>query len=334
MIRPDKGDKSTKQWVASLISKIRKDKGERYEMSAGISSYPFRDYSKTEIVRNCQKALLHGSFFGPGSTVIFDSLSLNVSGDAYFSESDLSGAVREYRKGLDIDENDVNLLNSLGVTYALMNRTADAVSVFHKVIENDPRNFMALFNKGLGEKALKNYSAAVDSFTSALGSFNHKDIEETAVANDLRFQLGTCLYHLRNYKECINVLKKWHRSAKDKAGSEKCFKYIGISYFYLDNMKQAAQWLQRGLAANQSDAESLSLLGSIYLNSNEGDDIALKLCEKSVEIEPHNQSLKIRYGRALSACLRLDEALEIFIFCTRFKSLRKEAWLERKGPRH
>ncbi|MEJ2057179.1 MAG: tetratricopeptide repeat protein, partial [Desulfofustis sp.] len=134
VVRQGQDERETKKWAASLIERLLEDRGERYSMSAGISTFPFRDYKKSEIIKNCQKALLHGSFFGPASSVIFDALSLNVSGDAYFSESDLSGAVKEYRRGLDLSPDDVNLLNSLGVTYALMNKTTKAQEIFDQVI--------------------------------------------------------------------------------------------------------------------------------------------------------------------------------------------------------
>ncbi len=328
LVRAGRGATDTRKWVSSLIRKIRKERGDNCSLSAGICSYPFEGYRKTEIVNNCQKALLHASFFGAGSSVIFDSLSLNVSGDAYFAESDLSGAVREYRRGLELAENEVNLLNSLGVAYALMNRTVDALAAFSRVLETEPNNFMALFNKGLGEKALGNYSAAVDSFTKALEAFNESDAEEVAVIGDLRFQLGVCLHHIGRDKDCISVLKEWHRAEKDRPGSEKCYRYIGISYYHLGNLKQAAQWLQRGLKMNQFDAESLSILGTIYLKTKEGDDIALKLCEKSVEIDPASPRYRLRYGRALAACAEYEAAQETFVFCTRFKKYRAESWLE------
>lgn len=328
ILRPRRDESATKKWVLSLIKKVAGEEGDRYSLSAGISAYPFGEYKKTEIARNCMKALLHGSFFGPGSTVVFDSLSLNVSGDAYFGESDLSGAVREYRKGLEIAPDDVNLLNSLGVAYALMNMTGKAFEAFNQVLDRDPDNFMALFNKGLGEKKLKEYGEAVTSFTRAMDVFNPRDEEEAGIIGELQFQLGVCQFRTRNYQECIDVLKKWYRSQKETRGVERCYRYIGISYFHLEKVKQSATWLQRALVNNQSDSEALSLLGTVYLKTGEGDDIAIKFCERSVEQEPLNFEYKIRYARVLSASNRLDEALEILASCTRSKSFRAAAWLE------
>ncbi len=328
IVRPGQDEKKTKKWAASLIKKIIDQKGERYSMSAGISSYPFRDYKKSEIVKNCQKALLHGSFFGPGSSVVFDSLSLNVSGDAYFGESDLSTAVKEYSRGLELNPEDVNLLNSLGVAHALMNRTARAQEVFSTVLTIDPKNFMALFNKGLGEKKLGKYGAAVDSFSLALKSHDKNDADESAVINDLRYHFGTCLYRVGDYPQSIAILEYYHESAQGQPGHERCFKYIGMSCYALQNYKKAATWLQRGLSVNQADAESLSLLGMVYMRTDEGDDIALKLCEKSVEIDPDSLACRLRYGQVLAACGDIVRAGEIYRNIARSRKMGAALWVE------
>ncbi len=327
VIKPGLGEKAAKQWAETLIRKVLEDHGKDYSMSAGIGSYPFRDYKKSEIIKNCRKALLHGSFFGPGSSVIFDALSLNVSGDAYFGESDLYGAIREYRRGLDLSPNDVNLLNSLGVTYALMNRTVKAQEVFDRVLALDPENFMARFNKGLGEKKLEDYRAAVESFTLALNYFDDEDEEERGVVPDLRFQLGVCLYSIEDYRQAVSVLEGYIEATRNQPGHERCFSYIGKSYYYLHQFKSAATWLQRGLNVNQSDAESLSLLGLIYLKTGEGNDIALRLSEKSVEIDPDSLQSRVRYAQVLEGCGEVQKAADIYSYCARSKKTRPAAWL-------
>jgi tetratricopeptide (TPR) repeat protein len=328
ILRRNKTAASSAKWMRSLIKKVTAAQGERYSLSAGISSYPFLGYTKPEIARNCMKALLHGSYFGPGSSVVFDSLSLNVSGDAYFSESDLSAAVREYRKGLELAPHDVNLLNSLGVTYALMNMTEMAFDTFNRVLDIEPDNFMALFNKGLGEKKLKDYEQAVKSFTRALSAFNSEDEDERASLGELQFQLGVCQFRIGNHRECIRQLKKWYKQRKGGPGSERCLRYIGISYFHLQQFKESAKWLQRTLVTNQSDGEALSMLGTVYLQTGEGDDIALNLCQRSVEMEPDNGAHKIRYARALAVSRKYDQALEILASCTRSRKFRINGWLE------
>jgi predicted Zn-dependent protease len=105
-------------------------------------------------------------------------------------------------------------------------------------------------------------------------------------------------------------------------------RYIGISYFHLQQFKESAKWLQRTLVTNQSDGEALSMLGTVYLQTGEGDDIALNLCQRSVEVEPDNGAYKIRYARALAVSRKYDQALEILASCTRSRKFRINGWLE------
>jgi cytochrome c-type biogenesis protein CcmH/NrfG len=123
-------------------------------------------------------------------------------------------------------------------------------------------------------------------------------------------------------------LGKWFEENKDNKNSLRCGRYIGISSYYLKNTAQASQWLQRGLSDDGADAESLSMLGEIYLKGKEGDEIALKLCEKSVEIDPNNVMLLLRYARALSACGHQEQALEILKQCVRKNNVKAESLLE------
>lgn len=328
IVRGGKRAPVTRKWMNSLKTKIVKAFGEDYSFSAGISSYPFQDFKKSEIIHNCSKALLHASFYGPGSVVVFDSLSLNVSGDAYFGEGDLATAVREYQKGLELSENDVNLLNSLGVAYSLMNRTQEALQAFERVLAYDSKNFMALYNKGLGELSCDNDLGAIDSFSKALKCTDINDPHEATVLEELEFQLGVCLFRQREYKQAIKILKKWYRLRTNDSVRKRCCRYIGISYYHLQDFKNGSTWLQRALNANESDAEALSLLGEIYLITGEGNDIALKFCEKSVELEPDNSHFRLRYGRVLSGCGHYDKASYVLSQCFSVRSMRAKAWLE------
>jgi tetratricopeptide (TPR) repeat protein len=260
--------------------------------------------------------------------VEFDSLSLNVSGDAYFSEGDLATAVREYQKGLDISADDVNLLNSLGVAYGLMNRTNDALRAFDRALEHDPDNFMALYNKGLGKLSQSDDAGAAKCFTRARLLCDRTDPDEAAVLEELEFQLGVCLFRQRKYRQAIEILENWNRSVKqDRVRSRSC-RYLGIGYYRIGDLKLSSTWLQRAVHADEADAEALSLLGEVYVKTGQGNEIGLKLCEKSIELEPGNIGFHLRYGRVLSLCGHYTRSTEVLNRCFRTPSIRAEAWLE------
>ncbi|MEN8142968.1 MAG: hypothetical protein ABFQ82_05155, partial [Thermodesulfobacteriota bacterium] len=96
------------------LRKMQQLPGEK-SFSAGLAAFPCNGFKRSAVVLNARKALQHTSFFGPGSITPFDAVSLNISGDVYYNEGDMNGAVREYLLGLELDGASVNLLNSLGV---------------------------------------------------------------------------------------------------------------------------------------------------------------------------------------------------------------------------
>jgi len=297
-------------------------------LSAGISSYPEHGTGSAEIINNTRKALLHASFFGPGSVVVFDSVSLNVSGDVFFAEGDWTAAVREYRRGLARTPGDINLLNSLGVTYALMNRTSDALLLFARVLDIDPDNFMALYNQGLGRQAAGQYRQAAASFTRAREVYDPGDTDQAGAMDDLLYQLGICFFNLGSYLKCTDILTKYHTRQDRAKTAGACCRYLGISTYRLQRYSEASRWLQLALAYDQFDAESLSLLGDSYRTLGEGDEIALRLTEKAVELAGPEPGFLLRWGRALAACGHYDQAIETYRRCVPARETRREAWLE------
>ncbi len=320
--------KESGQWAQSIIDKLVEERGDGFSLSAGVSEFPFRRYSRTEIIRNCQKAILHGEFLGYKSVVIFDAVSLNISGDVYYGEGDLSGAVREYRCGLDLEPDNINLLNSLGVTYALMNRGNEAQQSFQKVIDQEPSNFMALYNLGLGEQANLNHEMAVRYYLKAFDTYRPDETEDQNVLHDLSYQLGTSYFYNHEYDKCIEWLEKWYDMPDNNRGRGKCCRSVGISYFQLSKPAEAMTWLQRALAFDEDDGEALSILGELYLDEKEGNDIALKFMEKSLELENSNRQFMLRLARGFNVCGRYEKAIPLLKNCVKSSKFRAAAWLE------
>ena len=51
------------------------------------------------------------------------------------------------------------------------------------------------------------------------------------------------------------------------------------------------------------------LLGQVYFEEKEGDDIALSLCQKSAELDPDNRVYRLDLVEILLSCLLLPEAI-------------------------
>jgi tetratricopeptide (TPR) repeat protein len=315
------------EWVRLKIKAIKKKIGKDALFSAGIGSYPFADFAKSEIPYNCRKALLHAAFFGPGSVVVFDAVSLNISGDIFYSDGDLESAVREYKRGLVCDDNNVNLLNSLGVAYAMMDKSKMACQCFNKVLAFDTGNFMAHYNLGLGEELLGHDKSALTSFERAI-SVHPGGSELIDIKKDLQFQMGRLYCSTGDFQKAINMLFPWLENAKGAKIGGRAFRYLGKSFHGLQMKTEAVTWLQRALQFDEFDAEALGLLGELYLEQGEGNEIALSLCEKSVELSPHNLQLRLRLAKVQTACRQYTAAQHTLRACVRNRETRADAQLQ------
>lgn len=290
--------------------------------SCGVALFPCADFTRSEMIANSRKALLHTSFFGPGTFTVFDGVSLNISGDIYYNEGDMVKAAREYQRGLALDPKNVNLLNSYGVTLAQMARYAKAIPCFEEVLTIDRGNFMALCNLGFAHLARGQENKALASFEDALACQDDHF--------DLLLQLGKLYCRRGRYQDAVEVLKKAEkigpRDVRDVSHGA-VHRYLGDAFYHLGNRKDAMASLQRAIRNNPHDAASLSALGELYCLEEQGSDIARTFCRQAVEIDDQEWGHWLRLARvelaygdvpaaheALKEAMRLDrERVEILL---------------------
>lgn len=303
---PQTDSEAAAQIARSLLAGFQKDQG-RHDAYAGVSTFPTVSFSKKDMLANAQKALLHADFFGPGHCVVFDSVSMNISGDIYFSDGDLPKAVKEYRTGLKLNPDDVNLLNSLGVTYALLNQKQQAKKTFDKAVALDPSNYMAMYNLGLGAQLRDDRIEAITCFEKAL-LYCEEGNGGGGIYHDLQLQLGILYCRISNYSQSLKYLNNWLPQKSERQQGRAC-RYFGESYLGVNQPRKAMVWLERALQRNEYDHEVLSLLGLAIFEAQEGPDIALSLCNKSVDLVPDDPSLRLRLAKVQIELGLFTEAL-------------------------
>jgi tetratricopeptide (TPR) repeat protein len=248
--------------------------------SAGIAAYPCGPCQRAATGLNARKALHHGTFFGPGSITLFDAVSLNISGDVFYNDGDLSRAVQEYLLGLELDGRNVNLLNSLGVAYIRLAQPGKAAACFERALNVEPENFMALFNLGSTWLTRGRDDLAVGFLERGL-AVNRKIF-------DLVLQLAGLYCRTGQYQRVLELLQDAvTEKAEYLADWEKAAacRYLGEAWRRLGENRKAMTVLQRANRFNPQDSRVLSLLGEVYDAEGEGGDIALALCREAVELD-------------------------------------------------
>lgn len=287
----------------SFAAKIQKSLSQHRNetISIGIAVYPTKPFSKKHVLENAHKALDHAAFFGPNSTVCFDAVSLNISGDKLYQAGDIHGAIKEFKTALTLDPLDVNVHNSLGVCYGEMEKLSQALEEFETTIRLDPTDVMAIYNAGLVNLLMGNKEKALEFFLEA-----HRRGENIF---EVAFQTGK-LYLENGDPEKGKAYLQKAISLHPVSGS--AFRYLGDCHDALNQTDAAVQAYEKAIKKNPNDAASLSALGYLYHLQGENPEIAMMFCQKSVEISPEDGFFRNRLGQLYLKENQLEDALNSF----------------------
>jgi tetratricopeptide (TPR) repeat protein len=287
-----------------LAEKIQNQLNDRagHTVSIGIAFFPTGDYKKNQILDNAAKALDHAAFFGPNSKVVFDAVSLNISGDNLYQKGDIEGAIEEFKAAIRLDPSNVNVHNSLGVCYGTMNVYDQALAAFEKAIQIDPEEAMALYNAGLVHMLQDEKDKALAYFLDADGK--EKDIFEVVL------HIGKIYMELKNLDQGKRFLEK---ATEIKPESGLAFRYLGECYTAMNRIDEAITAYKTAIRKNPNDADALSALGYLFDLQGENPEITTIFCQQSVDISPNNGLFRYRLGNLYLKRNQLEDALEQLI---------------------
>jgi len=319
---PKADEETAALWACAFANRINQLGLGTFSM--GVASHPCPGFHKADTPANAQKALVHTQFFGAGTITSFSGVSLNISGDIYYNEGDLISAIREYRLGLNLTPDNVNLLNSLGVIYAQIDDYAKAIPLFERAIALNPQDFMALYNLGFAHLCHGDQEKALAFFERA------EKIDDTYF--DLMLQLGQLYCQRGKFKAAVRVLAKAEKAVSGQLranqgatpgdaveaggdgrqglGHGLVYRYLGEAYKGTGQNREAMTYFQRAARYNSRDSEALSQLGELYASEQQGLDIALAFCRQAVEIEGGRAPYWYRLASVLDCREDWHEAME------------------------
>ena len=295
-------DKNGSQCL-KLIQKFQKTLKKRTDItvSTGIAEYPKLNYKPAEMLSSAIKALDHASFFGPGSTAIFDAVSLNISADKLFDKGDIDGSIDEFKRALKLDPANINVHNSLGVCYGLIGDYAEAKSEFNTALTLNSNEVMPWYNLGFTHMLAGNRNKALDLFLKA--NTINQDVFEVV------FQTGRLLMEMEQPGSGRKYLE--HATRLDPE-SGAAFRYLGECYTSIGKAAEAIVAYKTAIKQNPSDAASLSAMGCLFDEQGENLEISVMFCKESVQLSPENGLFRYRLGQLYLKQNRLDDALKEF----------------------
>jgi GGDEF domain-containing protein/tetratricopeptide (TPR) repeat protein len=295
---PDRTAESLAEASEAVIGAIK----ERLGMTAavGTAGYPFLDFSRTDVLDNCRKALDHALLLPKEPRLAaFDSISMTVSGDRLFALGDIYAAMEEYKQALLADENNTLARNSLGICLAKLGRLPQARAEFERVIGRDPKNTMALYNLGCVCVRLGETAAARQAFQKCLRA------NPGHVYSLLR--LGRMAEEGRRFKTALNYFK---RAATAQNGPALTLRHLARLAFKRGRLDEAREHLHQALLHDPKDAFSLHLMARLYLKEGEDPAIAEAMARQAVALRPDRKEFWKELSRALDVLGKTDEARE------------------------
>ena len=281
--------------AASIQNKLLEFQKET--VSIGISVYPLAGFSQNDAVLNAWKALIHAAVVGPGNMVVVDAVSLNISADQLYQAGNLPGAVEEYQKALQLDTSNVNVHNSLGVCYGMMEMYDAAEAEFEAALQLKPDEVMAMYNLGVVCLLTGRKEMALNIFMKA-AAFDDGIFE-------LAFLTGKTYLEAGSPENARPFLEK---ALNSRPNSGTALRTLGACFSALNLLREAVAVFTRAVKNNPNDAESLSQLGELYDMIEENPEIARLFCQQSVAIAPENEVYRERLSRLMHKSLRVAES--------------------------
>jgi len=287
-----------RQAAAEVLEEVGRDLDR--PLRAGIAAHPCPGFTPAHVLDNAAKALVHAGFLDPGAAVIFDAVSLNVSGDALFAQGRILEAVVEYEKALGLNPQEVNVLNSLGVCYGHLGQMDKALEYFRRAQKAAPEDYMAYYNLGYALMGRGKLAEAKQQLERAL--------ELNPDHADTLFQLGRLA---QGEGQLNQALEYFRRAASQEKYPRAVQRHLGEALSAAGRFAEAEQAFKEAVKLKPNDAAALSGLAGLYLDRGANREIALSLARRAGELEPAVARHQRVAARALFELGRLAEAQKL-----------------------
>ena len=289
--------------ASQMAAKIQADMAEELAVTItmGAAVYPHLTFTPDAVFHHAIRALDHARFYPRGATTFVDAATFNISGDRRYALENFESALTEYHTGLLLDPGDVNLLNSLGVCYSVLNRFEPALAQFEKILSLMPDDVPALYNAGLTCHLM----AAPDQSARFLTRASHLDNS----VYEIEFTAGIVAAIRRNGKAALAHL---HRAAELMPRAGAPLSLCGDVYRHKKEFSQALTAYTRAIKHNPCDSWAMSGMARVYEIRNTNLSVALSLACQSIELTPEIPRFYLRLGRIYLKCNDHAKAWEAF----------------------
>jgi len=227
-----------------------------------------------------------------------DAYSFLRAGMANERTGNYPGAVRSYRRGLEIEPENVELLNAMGFSLFQQGKSAEAVVAFEKALAVDPKHWKAHNNLALAAIDIGELEVAEAHYRESLAIK-----PQPAIYNDLGFVLERLGMPEQAAEEFRKALELDPQSASARYN-------LGASLVRSGEFTEAERHLRAALKKNPN-TETYTALG-VALWQQGRIDAATGNLRAAIEADPKNAAPYDALGTILVQQGKLEEAASVY----------------------
>ncbi|MDX2303475.1 MAG: tetratricopeptide repeat protein [Microscillaceae bacterium] len=209
-------------------------------------------------------------------------------GQAYLHTEDFKQAEENYLKAYELDSNDVDITNSLGSLYFVLDLYLDAQYYLDKSVAIAPNNLFAFYYRAYTAYYLEDYDKALADISTAL-SLAPEDIDS--------FRLKALIFLAqKKYKSSISVYENLQKLNIDFEIDD--FYHWGKAYYALNNFADAEFYFE--LPENHQNAQVYHYLGKTKYKLNNSKEALMQL-NRAIEFSDtlDENTAPVYYDRAI-----------------------------------
>ncbi|MCK6552639.1 tetratricopeptide repeat protein, partial [Myxococcota bacterium] len=285
-------------------------------------------------------------------------------GDCYFSRGELEKALEEYRRGLELDDENVaanlgyaNVLRDTGAKSAkLRTNVAEAIPIYLRVLATNPKNPTIMFEYGRALELQDDVMSALELYREA-ASLDEKDVRphlkmaaayidkddpdlkaaSGSIQSARRIEAGTGRVngHVRFWEGRLSLLeRRLHdaeaalRSAVEAEPRNAIFHYwLGRALEENNSLYEAIGYYEKAVSLNSRLAVAHRALGRTALERNQFEK-AREWFERYRESAPDDYSIWVDIGESYARQNLENDALEAFQKAVRYDPNNARALLQ------
>ena len=271
-----------------------------------------------------------------------NAMAHNLMGIVLDQQGRAGEAERSYREALRLDPQLIGAQANLGVLFVRTKRPEQAIEAFEKVLRQVPNHPQATYNLGLLYAARGDYGRAIPLLEAINGISKAGEIPkqidpplllalidaylrggrldaarpliddlEAGGGNNppLLFNLGLSLAAAREYQRAVSFFERTNRL---RPGTFEVLYNLGVAYYNLDRLSEAAEALQAAANLSPQDPEPLYRLG-LVASAQGHSELALTMWQRALKLRENFPQANFMIGEELLKTNRNNEIASQFL---------------------